>query len=85
MRRPNPADRRSTLVLATPRAITSVKRHDAAIAAEVTAVTERRSPAERAIIGRWLEEIAAAAERHADQTRRPRASDERRRVAALWE
>jgi DNA-binding MarR family transcriptional regulator len=57
-RRPNPADRRSSVVLPVPEGLEEVGRHFVPVAAELT-------DKERAVVGRYLEAASEVFRRHA--------------------
>ena len=66
-RRPHPADRRKLLLQVTPHALDEVLRHVLPLAGDVRALAETFNDDERAAIGRFLEELIAIIERHAQQ------------------
>src|SRR5918998_15311 len=64
-RRPNPADRRSLVVLPVPEGLEEAGRHLRPVAAELLEVTGGFTDEERAAVGRYLEVATEVFRRHA--------------------
>ena len=64
-RRPNPADRRSSVVLPVPGGLEEAGRHFRPVAAELLEAAAGFTDEERAAIGRYLEEATEIFRRHA--------------------
>ena len=64
-RRPNPADRRSSVVLPVPGGLEEAGRHLRPVAAELLEVTSGIAEEERVAIGRYLEAATEVFRRHA--------------------
>jgi DNA-binding MarR family transcriptional regulator len=64
-RRPNPADRRSSVVLPVPEGLEEAGRHLVPVAAELLEKTAELTDEERAVIGRYLEAVTEVFRRHA--------------------
>jgi DNA-binding MarR family transcriptional regulator len=64
-RRPNPADRRSSVVLPVPEGLEEAGRHLLPVAAELLETTSAYTEEERAAIGRYLESATEVFRRHA--------------------
>lgn len=75
IREPNPDDKRSTILRLTPSIERRAGELFAPLVGELDALASSLSPDERRSVGRFLERIADAAERHADElVRRAQAS-----------
>ena len=66
-RHPHPGDRRKLLLRVTPHAVEEVMRHVLPLADDVRALAGTFSDEERVAIGRFLEELTAIIERHAQR------------------
>jgi DNA-binding MarR family transcriptional regulator len=66
VRQPHPADRRRLELHVTPHARDEVMRHILPLTADIRALADTFSAEERDAIGRFLEELAAIVQRHAD-------------------
>jgi DNA-binding MarR family transcriptional regulator len=64
-RRPNPGDRRSTVVLPVPEGLEEAGRHLRPVATELLEATAGFTEEERAAIGRYLEVVTEIFRRHA--------------------
>ena len=64
-RRPNPADRRSSVVLPVPEGLEEAGRHLRPVAAELLEKTAELTDEERAAVGRYLEVVTEIFRRHA--------------------
>jgi DNA-binding MarR family transcriptional regulator len=64
-RRPNPADRRSSVVLPVSKGLEEAGRHLRPVAAELLEKTAELTDEERAAVGRYLEEVTEIFRRHA--------------------
>lgn len=64
-RRPNPADRRSSVVLPVPEGLEEAGRHLRPVAAELLEATAGFTYEERAAVGRYLEVVTEIFRRHA--------------------
>ena len=64
-RHPHPDDRRSILLTATPSILAAAEQVYAPLVEEMDEASARLTDQERAIVGRYLAEIAAVSERHA--------------------
>lgn len=64
-RRPNPADRRSSVVLPVSEGLEEAGRHLRPVAAELLEKTAELTDEERAAVGRYLEEVTEIFRRHA--------------------
>ena len=64
-RRPNPADRRSSVVLPVPEGLQEAGRHLLPVAAELLETTSAYTEEERAAIGRYLESATEVFRRYA--------------------
>ena len=67
----HPADRRKLLLTVTPRARDEVLRHVLPLDRDVRALASTFSEDERRVIGRYLEELTAIIERHAEEEPAP--------------
>jgi len=87
-RHPHPDDRRSTLVRATPSILAAAQRVYAPLVADMDEASTRLTGQERAVVARYLIEIAAISEHHADRLDAAVRADHREVVAApargLW-
>jgi DNA-binding MarR family transcriptional regulator len=66
-RQPHPADRRKLLLAVTPHAREEVLRHVMPLAEDVRALANTFTEEERTAIGRFLEELTAIIDRHAEE------------------
>jgi len=66
VREPHPADRRRLEIHVTPHARDEVLRHILPLAADIRALAETFDSPQRDAIGRFLEELTAIVQRHAD-------------------
>jgi DNA-binding MarR family transcriptional regulator len=66
-RRPHPDDRRRLLLAVTPHARQEVLRHVLPLADDVRALAQTFNDEERAAIGRFLDELTAIVDRHAEK------------------
>jgi DNA-binding MarR family transcriptional regulator len=66
-RHPHPDDRRSTLLTATPSILAAAEQVYAPLVKEMDEASARLTDHERAIVARYLAEIAAVSERHAER------------------
>jgi DNA-binding MarR family transcriptional regulator len=66
-RRRHPTDRRSTILTATPEILHKASEHYSRLIADMDSAAARLEPHERALVFRYLEEIAGINERHATQ------------------
>jgi DNA-binding MarR family transcriptional regulator len=66
VRQPHPADRRRLELHVTPHARDEVLRHILPLSADIRALADTFSAEERDAIGRFLEELAAIVQRHAE-------------------
>src|SRR3712207_6072257 len=64
-RRPNPADRRSSVVLPVPEGLEEAGRHLRPVAAELLEKSAELTDEERAAVGRYLEVVTEVFRRHA--------------------
>jgi DNA-binding MarR family transcriptional regulator len=64
-RRPNPADRRSSVVLPIPEGLEEVGRHFVSVAGELLERTAELTDEEREAVGKYLEAITEVFRRHA--------------------
>ena len=64
-RRPNPADRRSSVVLPLPEGLEEAGRHLRPVAAELLEASSAFTEEERAAVGRYLETATEVFRRHA--------------------
>jgi DNA-binding MarR family transcriptional regulator len=64
-RRPNPADRRSSVVLPVPEGLEEAGRHLRPVAAELLEATAGFTDEEHAAVGRYLEVVTEIFRRHA--------------------
>ena len=64
-RRPNPADRRSSVVLPVPEGLEEAGRHLRPVAAELLEKSAELTDEERATVGRYLEVVTEVFRRHA--------------------
>ncbi len=64
-RRPNPADRRSSVVLPLPEGLEDASRHLRPVAAELLEATAKLTDEERAAVGKYLEVVTEIFARHA--------------------
>jgi DNA-binding MarR family transcriptional regulator len=64
-RRPNPADRRSSVVLPVPEGLEEAGRHLRPVAAELLEKTAELTDEERAVVGGYLEAVTQIFRRHA--------------------
>ena len=64
-RRPNPADRRSSVVHIRPSGLEEAARHMRALAAELLEATAGLGEAERAVVGAYLGSVTEIIARHA--------------------
>ena len=64
-RRPNPADRRSSVVLPVPEGLEEAGRHLRPVAAELLEKSTELNDEERAAVGRYLEVVTEVFRRHA--------------------
>jgi DNA-binding MarR family transcriptional regulator len=64
-RRPNPADRRSSVVLPIPEGLEEAGRHLVPVAAELLEKTSELTDEEREAVGRYLEVVTEVFRRHA--------------------
>jgi len=64
-RRPNPADRRSSVVLPLPGGLEDASRHLRPVAAELLKATAKLTDEERAAVGKYLEVATEIFARHA--------------------
>ncbi|GAB4250704.1 MAG: hypothetical protein Kow00122_08230 [Thermoleophilia bacterium] len=88
VRSPHPHDRRSLLLHRTEHAAEELRRHIRPMVVEMMAVTDALTDEERAVVGRFLNEVIGVIERHArsevpvdDARLRPSAGAERTRRA----
>jgi DNA-binding MarR family transcriptional regulator len=65
-RRPHPRDKRSVILTASPEILEAAADCHAQLVADTDAVADRLSPRERAIVARYLAEIADLSERNAE-------------------
>ncbi len=65
IRSPHPSDRRMLLLHRTEHAAEELRRHIWPMAMDMMTVTEALSEEERAVVGRFLEEVIRVVERHA--------------------
>ena len=65
-REPHPADRRRLEIHVTPHARDEVLRHILPLTADIRGLAETFDDGERAAIGRFLDELTAIVQRHAD-------------------
>ena len=66
-RHPHPRDRRSILLTATPSIVERAEVIYAPLVQELDEVSARLTDEQRSVVGGYLEEIAAASERHAER------------------
>lgn len=66
-RQPHPDDRRSTLLRATPSILAAAEQIYAPLVADIDEASARLGETERAVVGRYLQDIAAISERHAER------------------
>ena len=64
-RRPNPRDRRSSVVRMTPWGVEESSRHLLPLAADFFGIAEALPEGDRTVVGGYLEEVAATLARHA--------------------
>jgi DNA-binding MarR family transcriptional regulator len=82
-RRPHPIDRRSVVLRATMGVLERARTCLAPLIAELDTIAARQTAGERQTIGRFLEEIAVASERHVTRLTQSARQVERDRVAAV--
>jgi DNA-binding MarR family transcriptional regulator len=87
-RHPHPADRRSMLLTASPSIVTQAEELYAPLVKAMDEVSERLTEEERVVVGRYLSEIAAVSEQHAERLQAAVRADSTEVVAApapgLW-
>jgi DNA-binding MarR family transcriptional regulator len=88
-RQPHPVDGRSAVLSATPGVLERARSCMAPLVNELDAVAMRLSPAEREVVGRFLEDVAMVSERQAKVLAEAARQAERDQVAAapdpgLW-